>query len=78
LWAFVASVDYDGIAETFVADFGIVVAVEAQVIAAIDEPVVDIAFEFEFDLLVPASKISEAGGVFMAHELDRLFAFVDA
>jgi len=77
LWAFVAYVDYDGIAETFVADFGIVVVVEAQVIAAIDDPVVDIAFEFEFDLLVPASKISEAGGVFMAHELDRLFAFVD-
>jgi len=46
LWAFVASVDYDGIVETSVADFGIVVVVEAEVVAGIDEPVVDIAFEF--------------------------------
>ena len=66
MWAFIASVDYGGIVKTFVADFGIVVVVEAQVIAAIDDPVVDIAFEFEFDLLVPASKISETGGVLMS------------
>jgi len=36
LWAFVASVDYDGI----------VVVVEAEVVAGIDEHVADIAFEF--------------------------------
>jgi len=47
LWAFLASVDYDVIVETSVPDFGIVVLVEAEVVAAIDEPVVGIAFEFE-------------------------------